>query len=130
MVQTDAKVPPKPEMEKWKTHGFAAFDPNPDDPTPMRIKRRMWEREQWDAYWQLHFLKVKDNFLMNFAPVLTCYYLIDRPVSWFREWIVEPLQDRFGKKYYQRRFNRVPEIDMCGVMDWVREAFLRHIPSF
>lgn len=44
---------------------------------------------------------------------------IDAPITWFRESIVEPMQDRFRKPYYHRRFDRVPEIDQCGVLDRV-----------
>jgi len=43
--------------------------------------------------------------------------MFDKPVTFFREKIVEPLNDRFKKPYYHRKLTRVPSIDECGVMD-------------
>jgi hypothetical protein len=48
-----------------------------------------------------------------------CHRIADWPVTFFREKIVEPMNDKFRLPYYQRRFTRVPDIDQCGVNDHV-----------
>lgn len=50
------------------------------------------------------------------------YYVqraFDWPATFFRETIVEPINDKFRLPYYHRRLTRVPDIDQCGVMDKV-----------
>ncbi|VDN29791.1 unnamed protein product [Gongylonema pulchrum] len=42
---------------------------------------------------------------------------VDIPATWFREKIVEPLNDKYRLPYYHRKLNRVPEIDECAVDD-------------
>lgn len=45
--------------------------------------------------------------------------LIDRPVTIWREKVVDPLHEKNKLHYYHRKFQRVPTIDECQVNDHV-----------
>ncbi|XP_014205725.1 NADH dehydrogenase [ubiquinone] 1 beta subcomplex subunit 10 [Copidosoma floridanum] len=53
------------------------------------------------------------NPLMRF--IMSVYEMIDGPVTFFREKIVEPNQQHYP--YYHQKFRRVPTIDECGTDD-------------
>ncbi|ETN69490.1 hypothetical protein NECAME_15261 [Necator americanus] len=65
--------------------------------------------------------------LWPLLKLVTCHYGIemryyahkafDAPATWFRETIVEPINNRNRLPYYHRKLTRVPEIDECGVND-------------
>jgi len=81
-----------------------------------RLLRRMQDREEWAALWKIRKMDAEGKIL----PTIRYYanlYSFDKPVTFFREKIVEPLNDRFHKKYYHRKLTRVPYIDECGVSD-------------
>ena len=82
------------------------------------MRRRLQDREEWCAYWKLRELDAAGKIF----PTIKLWVqrtIVDRPVTYMRENIVEPLQDRFRKPYYHRRMLRVPDIDQCGVLDGV-----------
>lgn len=96
----------------------AGTDPkNLEGLTPLQ-RRRLIDREEWKAFWQVQKIEAQGNIL----PTIRYYgwRLADIPVTWFREKIVEPLRDRNRLPYYQRKLSRAPEIDQCGVNDYVR----------
>lgn len=69
----------------------------------------------WDAYWKVRYLSTNTSYLGRFH-----YYIarsFDKPVTWFRKTVSEPLQDKYKRPYYQRHLSRVPEIDTCPVND-------------
>lgn len=78
-------------------------------------KDRDAERESWNAYWKIMDIETRSN------PFNRLRYfgwrLIDMPVTWFREKIIEPLHDKNKWKFYHRTFARVPDIDQCTVGD-------------
>jgi NADH dehydrogenase (ubiquinone) 1 beta subcomplex subunit 10 len=78
-------------------------------------RRRLQDREEWNAYWKLRKLDAEGGIF----PTAKYYVhrFADAPVTWFRQKIVEPLHDKNKMPYYQRRLTRVPEIDQCGVND-------------
>lgn len=45
------------------------------------------------------------------------YYVLDTPVTFFREKVVEPQRSKHTYYYYHRKFKRVPSIDQCEVGD-------------
>lgn len=51
--------------------------------------------------------------------VLGLFSVVDKPVTFFREKIVEPLRGSEQPVYYHRKFRRVPTIDQCDVNDAV-----------
>ncbi|CAI9726148.1 Hypothetical predicted protein [Octopus vulgaris] len=51
--------------------------------------------------------------------VFSIFKIIDKPVTAFREKIVEPLQSRNKHYFYHRRFRRVPTVDQCEFNDVV-----------
>nr|AIX97483.1 mitochondrial NADH dehydrogenase (ubiquinone) 1 beta subcomplex 10 [Ceratosolen solmsi]AIX97513.1 PDSW subunit [Ceratosolen solmsi] len=56
------------------------------------------------------------------------YYVLDAPVTFFREKIIEPNQKKYP--YYHQKFRRVPTIDECYTDDYVcryeaNQQFLR-----
>ncbi|KHN76737.1 NADH dehydrogenase [ubiquinone] 1 beta subcomplex subunit 10 [Toxocara canis] len=87
---------------------------NSEGLTPQQM-RRVQDRKEWDAYWQIRDLDSQGTFY----PRLKYYAhrAFDYPATWFREKVVEPLHDRHRLPYYHRKLNRVPEIDECGVND-------------
>lgn len=94
-----------------------AADPK-NDPnlTPLQ-RRRLIQREEWNAFWQVQKAEAQGNIM----PTIR-YYMwrtADAPVTWFREKVVEPLRDRNRLPYYHRKLTRVPDIDQCGVNDLV-----------
>lgn len=94
----------------------AGTDPkNLEGLTPLQ-RRRLIDREEWKAFWQVQKIEAQGNIL----PTIRYYgwRLADIPVTWFREKIVEPLRDRNRLPYYQRKLSRAPEIDQCGVNDY------------
>jgi len=44
---------------------------------------------------------------------------IDRPVTWFRDSVVVPLQAKNKEKWYHRQYKRVPTVDQCEEEDVV-----------
>uniref|UniRef100_A0A0K0G1K4 NADH dehydrogenase [ubiquinone] 1 beta subcomplex subunit 10 n=1 Tax=Strongyloides venezuelensis TaxID=75913 RepID=A0A0K0G1K4_STRVS len=82
--------------------------------TPIQ-RRRLQDRKEWEAYWKVRKLESEGTFF----PAMRYYAqrAFDFPATFVRENIVEPLHDKYKKPYYHRRFNRVPEIDQCGVND-------------
>ncbi|KAI6206664.1 NADH dehydrogenase [ubiquinone] 1 beta subcomplex subunit 10 [Aphelenchoides besseyi] len=80
------------------------------------IRRRLQDRKEWEAYWKIRDLDSRGkifpriNYYANF-------YMFDWPVTFVREKLIEPLNDRFRKPYYHRKLTRVPDIDQCGVLD-------------
>jgi len=48
---------------------------------------------------------------------LALFKLIDGPVTYWKENVVQPIQTRRGNKFYHRKYNRVPTIDQCAVDD-------------
>lgn len=82
-----------------------------------RQLRRFQDRKEWEAYWTIRKIDAEGAWWPT-----VCYKVhkfFDGQVTWFREAIVDPLHDRFALKYYHRSFNRVPDIDRCGVNDLV-----------
>ncbi|PIO67870.1 hypothetical protein TELCIR_10367 [Teladorsagia circumcincta] len=82
-------------------------------------QRQAEEKAAWDAYWQLRDLDSRGTIFPRMR-----YYAhkaFDAPATWFRETIVQPINNRNRLPYYQRKLNRVPEIDECGVNDKVIE---------
>ncbi|KAI6223062.1 NADH dehydrogenase [ubiquinone] 1 beta subcomplex subunit 10 [Aphelenchoides fujianensis] len=80
------------------------------------MRRRLQDREEWAAFWKIRELDAKGKIV----PTVHYYaqrYLIDWPVTFVREKLIEPLNDRFRKPYYHRKLTRVPDIDQCGVND-------------
>ncbi|KAI6238158.1 NADH dehydrogenase [ubiquinone] 1 beta subcomplex subunit 10 [Aphelenchoides fujianensis] len=80
------------------------------------MRRRLQDREEWAAFWKIRELDAKGKIV----PTIHYYaqrYLIDWPVTFVREKLIEPLNDRFRKPYYHRKLTRVPDIDQCGVND-------------
>ncbi|KAJ1363288.1 hypothetical protein KIN20_023123 [Parelaphostrongylus tenuis] len=78
-------------------------------------QRQKEDKAAWDAYWQLRDLDSRGTIFPRIK-----YYAhraLDAPATWFRETIVEPTNNRNRLPYYQRKLNRVPEIDECGVND-------------
>ncbi len=45
------------------------------------------------------------------------FNIVDKPVTWFREKIVVPANEKNKHYYYHRRFRRVPTIDECYTDD-------------
>lgn len=84
--------------------------------TPVQ-RRRLLDREEWKAYWQVRSLDANGGFFPSL--IYYCHRAADMPVTWFREKIIEPLHDKYKMPYYQRRLTRVPDIDLCGVNDQV-----------
>jgi NADH dehydrogenase (ubiquinone) 1 beta subcomplex subunit 10 len=81
----------------------------------LRMLRRKQEHDGWDAYWQVKYLSTEGSILNRVR-----YYAMrafDKPVTFFRKSIVEPMQDRNKRPYYQRQISRVPDIDTCPVND-------------
>ncbi|VDL77664.1 unnamed protein product [Nippostrongylus brasiliensis] len=73
------------------------------------------DKDAWNAYWQLRDLDSRGTVFPRIR-----YYAhkaFDAPATWFRESIVEPMNNRNRLPYYQRKLSRVPEIDECGVND-------------
>jgi len=78
-------------------------------------RRRLIDRQEWESYWKIRKLDAEGKI---FATIrYYCHRSFDWPTTFFREKIVEPLNDRFRLPYYQRRLTRVPDIDQCGVND-------------
>ncbi|VDK67961.1 unnamed protein product [Litomosoides sigmodontis] len=80
-----------------------------------RVFRRMEDRKAWNAYWQLRKLESEGSYYIRLL-----YYIhkaVDAPVTWFREKIIEPMNDKYRSPYYHRKLNRVPGIDDCAVDD-------------
>lgn len=67
----------------------------PDSELPERPSSERWAFEKWCE-----------------AVVGT---LIDKPVTLFREKVVEPIQGKNKYYYYHRKFRRVPNVDECPV---------------
>jgi len=79
---------------------------------------RQREREEWDAYWKIWDIESRGNFYRR------CQYFfwrgVNKPVTFWRENVIEPIQDKYGHlPYYHRRLRRVPTIDECHVNDQV-----------
>lgn len=55
------------------------------------------------------------NAFLNFVKAL--YYVVDTPVTFFREKIVEPNQQKYP--WYHQKFRRVPTIDECYTDDLI-----------
>jgi len=101
---------PLPDLSK----GFSDFDPDPNNSNlDTKQRRRLLERAEWEAFW-----KIPDNSSKHFWM-----YLVDRPVSWFREKSVEPLNEKCKCPYYHLKRNRCPDIDQCGPLDKVSLVF-------
>lgn len=82
-----------------------------------RRARRADEKKHWDDFWQILDLESRGTFFYR-----TRYHLwriIDGPVTVFKEYIVDPLHDKYKMPYYHRKLNRAPEIDECHVNDHV-----------
>ncbi|VDO15219.1 unnamed protein product [Haemonchus placei] len=80
-------------------------------------QRQAEDKAAWDAYWKLRDLDSRGTIYPRIK-----YYAhkaFDAPATWFRETIVEPINNRNRLPYYQRKLTRVPEIDECGVNDQV-----------
>ncbi|EPB79302.1 hypothetical protein ANCCEY_01595 [Ancylostoma ceylanicum] len=78
-------------------------------------QRQADEKAAWDAYWKLRDLDSRGTIFPRMR-----YYVhkaFDAPATWFRESIVEPINNRNRLPYYHRKLTRVPEIDECGVND-------------
>ncbi|WKX90280.1 hypothetical protein Q1695_009265 [Nippostrongylus brasiliensis] len=78
-------------------------------------QRQAEDKDAWNAYWQLRDLDSRGTVFPRIR-----YYAhkaFDAPATWFRESIVEPMNNRNRLPYYQRKLSRVPEIDECGVND-------------
>ena len=80
-----------------------------------RQRRRLQDRKEWEAFWQIRLHSAQGTIWP--MVVYKVHRLFDAPITWFREKIVDPLHDKNAIPYYHRRFNRVPEIDECGVLD-------------
>ncbi|CAD5233973.1 unnamed protein product [Bursaphelenchus xylophilus] len=77
--------------------------------------RRLKDREAWDAYWNIRDLDSRGTYFHRMK-----YYahrLFDFPVTFIRENLIEPLNDKYRPVYYHRKLTRVPDIDQCGVTD-------------
>ncbi|KAK6727926.1 hypothetical protein RB195_005534 [Necator americanus] len=78
-------------------------------------QRQAEDKAAWDAYWKLRDLDSRGTIFPRMR-----YYAhkaFDAPATWFRETIVEPINNRNRLPYYHRKLTRVPEIDECGVND-------------
>ncbi|KAF7637001.1 hypothetical protein Mgra_00003580 [Meloidogyne graminicola] len=82
-----------------------------------RQRRRLQERESWKRYWEIREKESRGTISDRFAYYV--HYYASLPATFFREKIVEPLNDRFQPVYYHRKLDRVPDIDQCGVHDRV-----------
>ncbi|VDN00771.1 unnamed protein product [Thelazia callipaeda] len=80
-----------------------------------RMYRRLEDRKAWDAYWQLRKLESQGSYYIRL--LYYAHRMVDAPATWFREKIVEPLNDKYRMPYYHRKLNRVPGIDECAVDD-------------
>ncbi|VDO43294.1 unnamed protein product [Brugia timori] len=80
-----------------------------------RIYRRMEDKKAWNAYWQLRKLESQGSYYIRL--LYYAHKAVDVPVTWFREKIIEPMNDRYRSPYYHRKLNRVPGIDDCAVDD-------------
>ncbi|KAK2173437.1 hypothetical protein NP493_875g00074 [Ridgeia piscesae] len=60
---------------------------------------------------------IKQNAYEKFY--LKVFGIIDAPVTYFKEKVVEPLHEKNKTYYYHRRLRRVPTIDECDVGDEV-----------
>ncbi|EFP12666.1 hypothetical protein CRE_29612 [Caenorhabditis remanei] len=78
-------------------------------------QRQADDKASWDAYWKVRDVDSRGSIYPRFR-----YYAhkaFDAPATWFREKVVQPLNNRNRLPYYHRQLNRVPEIDECGVND-------------
>jgi NADH dehydrogenase (ubiquinone) 1 beta subcomplex subunit 10 len=81
----------------------------------LKMLRRRQEHDAWDAYWKVRYLSTEGSMMQRFR-----YYalqMFDKPVTFLRKSIVEPMQDKNKRPYYQRQMSRVPDIDTCPVND-------------
>jgi len=108
-------------MQRFPSPPESAKDPvreaSPDDGLTAIQRRRLQDRKEWDAYWQIRKMDAEGKIVPTFR-----YYgqrIFDWPITWVREKIVEPMQDRYRIPYYHRKLTRVPDIDQCGVTDHV-----------
>lgn len=83
---------------------------------------------EWEAYWTIRDLDTRGTIYPRIR--FHVHRLFDKPTTWFREKIVEPLHDKYQLPYYHRRFSRVPEIDQCGVNDRVNKLKFYFIDLF
>ncbi|CAB01876.1 NADH dehydrogenase [ubiquinone] 1 beta subcomplex subunit 10 [Caenorhabditis elegans] len=78
-------------------------------------QRQADDKASWDAYWKVRDIDSRGSIYPRFR-----YYAhkaFDAPATWFRETIVQPLNNKNRLPYYHRQLTRVPEIDECGVND-------------
>ncbi|CAD6184974.1 unnamed protein product [Caenorhabditis auriculariae] len=78
-------------------------------------QRQAEDKAAWDAYWKVRDLDSRGTIYPRMR-----YYVhkaFDKPATWFRETVVEPLNNKNRLPYYHRQLSRVPEIDECGVND-------------
>uniref|UniRef100_A0A914X397 NADH dehydrogenase [ubiquinone] 1 beta subcomplex subunit 10 n=1 Tax=Plectus sambesii TaxID=2011161 RepID=A0A914X397_9BILA len=106
-----------PEEVKAETEGSTNQTQSNSDValTTARRLRRDHEREAWSAWWKIQDIETRNTWFPRLR-----YYVwrgFDYPVTWFREKVAEPLQDKNRVPYYHRRISRVPEIDECAVND-------------
>ncbi|CAJ0592482.1 unnamed protein product [Cylicocyclus nassatus] len=78
-------------------------------------QRQAEEKAAWDAYWKVRDLESRGTFIPRARYYAHKWF--DAPATWFRETIVEPLNNKNRLPYYHRKLSRVPEIDECGVND-------------
>lgn len=109
----DDPILPEWTAEQQKALGF---DATTEGLTFMQ-RKRLQERINWSKYWEMRYKESEGSIFARFFCNLS--YAIDVPTTWFREKIVEPLNDRNRLPYYHRRFDRVPDIDLCGNQDKV-----------
>ncbi|KAL7080352.1 hypothetical protein ACQ4LE_000393 [Meloidogyne hapla] len=82
-----------------------------------RQRRRLQERKTWDKYWEVREKESRGTYIARGRYY--GHYLLSKPMTYFREKVVEPLNDRYQPVYYHRKLDRVPDIDQCGVHDRV-----------
>jgi len=85
-----------------------------DRPTPTVDTPEAYSSEAWRNTWKIMKESPETRF-QRFG--INMWYWLDRPVTWFREKIVEPNWKKYKGVYYHQHFGRGPRIDECRVGD-------------